>query len=114
VVHVPAHAWLWSSADVHLGHRRRYDRALLRTQLAAAGFEPVLLSHVFSWLVPPVWVERRLRPERVGDPALGLDRTSFLLDRMAMVLTTIERELLGRVPLPFGTSLLCVAAKASR
>jgi SAM-dependent methyltransferase len=114
VVNVPAHQWLWSSADVHLGHHRRYDRALLRSQLAAAGFEPVLLSHVFSWLVPPVWVERRLRPERVGDPALGLDRTSFVLDRAAMVLTTVERLLLGRVSSPFGTSLLCVARKRRR
>jgi SAM-dependent methyltransferase len=110
VINVPAHSWLWSAADVHLGHHRRYDRRLLRSQLADAGFEPMLLSHVFAWLVPPVWLERRLK----GDtPALGLDRTSFLIDRAAMVLTTMERLLLGRVSVPVGTSLLCVA-KASR
>jgi dolichyl-phosphate beta-glucosyltransferase len=107
VVNVPAHAWLWSSADVHLGHHRRYDRRLLRRQLAEAGFEPVLLSHVFAWLVPPVWVERRLR--RGDRPALGLDRSGFVVDRAAMVLTTLERLLLGRVDVPVGTSLLAVA-----
>ncbi|HUP84182.1 MAG TPA: glycosyltransferase [Acidimicrobiales bacterium] len=107
VVNVPAHAWLWSSADVHLGHHRRYDRRMLRRQLAAAGFEPVLLSHVFAWLVPPVWVERRWR--RRDTPALGLDRSGFVVDRTAMVLTTAERLLLGRVSVPVGTSLLCVA-----
>ena len=111
VVNVPAHQWLWSAADVHLGHHRRYDRRLLRRQLADAGFEPVLLSHVFSWLVPPVWVERRMRRADADSPPLGLDRSSFLIDRAAMVLTTVERLLLGRVTLPFGTSLLCVARK---
>ena len=112
VVNVPAHAWLWSSADVHLGHHRRYDRRLLRRHLAAAGFEPVLLSHVFAWLVPPVWIERRLR--RGGEPALGLDRSGFVVDRAAMVLTTVERLLLGRMSVPFGTSLLCVAKRPTR
>lgn len=107
VVNVPAHAWLWSSADVHLGHHRRYTRRLLVSQLHDAGFEAQLLSHVFAWLVPPVWVERRLR--RGGEPALGLDRAGFLIDRAAMVLTTVERLLLGRVSVPVGTSLLCVA-----
>lgn len=107
VVNVPAHAWLWSSADVHLGHHRRYDRRMLRRELAAAGFEAELVSHVFAWLVPPVWVERRLR--RGGEPALGLDRSGFVIDRAAMVLTTLERLLLGRVSVPVGTSLLCIA-----
>lgn len=109
VVNVPAHAWLWSAADVHLGHHRRYDRRMLRSQLADAGFAPQLLSHVFTWLVPPVWVERRLRSS--AEPALGLDRSGFLIDRTAMVLTTLERLLLGRVSVPVGTSLLAVATK---
>lgn len=111
VVNVPAHQWLWSTADVHLGHHRRYDRTMLRTELAAAGFEPVLLGHVFTWLVPPVWLERRFKGRRSPDaaPALGLDRSSFLIDRAAMVLTTLERLSVGRVSLPVGTSLLCVA-----
>ena len=30
----------------------------------------MLLSHVFSWLVPPVWVERRLRRADAGAPPL--------------------------------------------
>jgi SAM-dependent methyltransferase len=110
VINVPAHAWLWSSADVHLGHQRRYDRTMLREELRAAGFSPVLLGHVFSWLVPPVWLERRLKGKGGGgDPALGLDKTSFLVDRAAMVLTAVERQFVGRVPFPVGTSLLCVA-----
>lgn len=109
VVNVPAHGWLWSAADESLGHVRRYTRRSLRHALAEAGFEPALLGHVFSWLVLPVWVTRRVRSG--GDAELGLDRTSFAVDRAAMVLTWLERLLLGRVSLPLGTSVLCVARR---
>jgi SAM-dependent methyltransferase len=111
VVTVPAHQWLWSAADEHLGHVRRYTRPALRAELAMSGFEPVLLAHVFSWLVLPVLVTRKLR--RTGSPELGLDRTSFTLDMAAMALTWAERQLLGRVGVPFGTSILCVAVRST-
>jgi SAM-dependent methyltransferase len=110
VVNVPAHEWLWSEADVQLGHVRRYRRAALVAQLAEAGFEPVLAGHVFSWLVPPVWWRRRARSS--GEAELGLDVASPAVDRAAMVLTALERATVGRVPLPFGTSILCVARRS--
>jgi len=109
VVTVPAHTWLWSAADEQLGHVRRYTRLALATELAAAGFEPVVLTHVFSWLVPPVFLTRKLAGR--GSAELGLDKTSFALATAAMALTGVERQLLGRVRLPFGTSVLCVATR---
>ncbi len=107
VVNVPAHQWLWSPADEQLGHVRRYTRPALLSELAAAGFEPVLTTHVFSWLLAPVWLKRRVVSRSTAE--LGLDQTSPLVDRAAMVLTAVERTALGRLALPFGTSLLCVA-----
>jgi len=107
VVNVPAHQWLWSRADEFLGHVRRYTRPSLSHELEAAGFAPLILTHVFSWLVPPVWLKRRMTSS--GDAELGLDQTSLVIDRAAMVLTRLERSLVGRVSLPFGTSVLCVA-----
>ena len=92
-----------------LGHVRRDDRRLLRRQLAAAGLEPTVLTHVFSWLVLPVWVKRRVASS--GQAELGLDQTSVVIDRTAMVLTRLERALIGRVTSPLGTSLLCVAVR---
>ena len=109
VVNVPAHRWLWSAADEALGHRRRYSRSSLRADLRAAGLEAVLTTHVFSWLVAPVWAAR-LGPGRHGGDKLGLDRTSPWIERAAMLLTAVERQFVGRVGLPFGTSVLCVAA----
>ncbi len=109
VVNVPAHPWLWSSADEFLGHVRRYTRRGLRTEIEATGFRTRLVTHVFSWLVPPVWATRRLR--RDTGPELGLDRTSLLIDSAAAALTLLERTLVGRWSLPLGTSILCVAEK---
>jgi SAM-dependent methyltransferase len=107
VVNVPAHRWLWSSADEALGHVRRYTRASLRAELDAAGFEPVMITHVFSWLVLPVWLKRRVAGG--ADAELGLDQTGVVVDRAAMVLTALERLLVSRVSSPLGTSILCVA-----
>jgi dolichyl-phosphate beta-glucosyltransferase len=111
VVTVPAHGWLWSGADEMLGHVRRYTRPLLRRHLAAAGFRPLYMSHVFSWLVVPVWLQRRLATS--GEGQLGLDRRSPLLDRLALVLTRLELAVVRRLSLPVGTSIVCVAVKES-
>lgn len=107
IVNVPAHTWLWSAADEFLGHARRYTRPTLRADLRAAGFRPVVLTHVFSWLVAPVWLKRRFSNSPQGE--LGLDQASPLIDVAAMVLTRLERGLVGRVSSPLGTSVLCVA-----
>jgi SAM-dependent methyltransferase len=110
IVNVPAHQWLWSASDEVLGHRRRYTRSMLRAQLEAAGLQPVINTHIFSWLVLPVFVKRRVSSH---EAELGLDQTSPLIDFAAMVSTRLERSVVGRASLPLGTSVLCVARPAA-
>jgi hypothetical protein len=59
--------------------------------------------------VPPDTGELDSSGDRSGSPELGLDKTPSTLDTTAMALTCSERQLLGRVRLPFGTSILCGA-----
>jgi len=106
IVNVPGHPRLWSAADDALGHVRRYSRAALRAELEREGFDVVFLSHVFSWLVLPVWARRRLTG---ADAPLGLDIASPALDAAALLLTRLERAVVTRASLPLGTSVLCVA-----
>jgi hypothetical protein len=108
-VNVPGHPRLWSAADDALGHVRRYTRASLRAELEAQGFEVLFLSHVFSWLLVPVWARRR---SHAGEPQLGLDVESRAVDATALLLTRLERAVINRMALPFGTSVLCVARRA--
>jgi dolichyl-phosphate beta-glucosyltransferase len=109
VVNVPAHAWLWSAFDEEVGHLRRYTCPALRAELDAADLEPVLLSHVFCWLALPMWVKRSVMSGGVAE--FGFDQTSLVIDRVALALTFGERALLGRVTLPLGSSVLCVATR---
>lgn len=108
VVTVPAHRWLWSSADVELGHYRRYSRQGLRDEMVSAGLAPIWVSHVFSWCVPPVWLARRAR-RGSAEPVLGISETPRAVTAAADVLNRLERRVLRRVQLPIGTSILGVA-----
>jgi hypothetical protein len=102
---------LWSTFDEELGHVRRYSRAALDGELAGARLRPLVLTHVFSWLVPPTLLMRRLMGG--GSVASGHGHSSLAVDRAALALTFAERSLLARVSLPFGTSVLCVATPAA-
>lgn len=106
IVNVPGHPRLWSAADEALGHVRRYSRGTLRGDLEREGFDIVFLSHVFSWLVVPVWARRRLPGT---ETPLGLDIASPAIDAAALLLTRLERAVVTRLALPLGTSVLCVA-----
>jgi len=107
VVTVPAHEWLWSAADTELGHARRYTRTRMRLDLDQSGLEPLTITHVFSWLLPPVWLRRRLTRRDQAD--LGLETQSAAIDRAAALLSGIEARIVQRTWLPAGTSVLSVA-----
>jgi len=109
VITVPAHEALWSGADELLGHVRRYNRKLLRQHVEDADFRIERSTHIFSWLVLPVWLQRRLVSDR--ERQLGLDQRSPLIDAAALVLSRGERAFTSLVSLPVGTSILCLARK---
>lgn len=113
---VPAYGWLWSDADDHAGHYRRYTRRGLVRALGAAGFRVEFASYFFSFLVLPVLLGRALpyrvgrrvepRPEREeGEhaPRAGLSGAAIRLLRQW------ELHRIGVTPLPFGSSCLVVA-----
>jgi SAM-dependent methyltransferase len=62
LVTVPAFQSLWSFHDVFLGHYRRYDLAALRELCEAEGFRVREGFYLFSYLLPPAWIRRRLLP----------------------------------------------------
>lgn len=105
VLTVPALSWLWSDVDARLGHVRRYTKAEVEALVTDAGLEVELATYVFAWLVLPMLVVRR------GLGRSGLGATSAVIDRMALALTALERMLVGRMPLPIGSTVLCVARK---
>jgi len=112
VATVPAYQWLWSPRDEFHHHRRRYSRADFRGLLTLPQLRVEVLSHYNMWLFPPaaaVRLARRFLPREKSQADLHVPPAPINLALHRIFGS--ERVLLGRVPLPFGLSLLAVARK---
>src|SRR5204863_7401731 len=52
LITVPQHPWLWSEADDHAHHRRRYSRSALIDKVRSAGLRPVAVTSFVTFLLP--------------------------------------------------------------
>jgi SAM-dependent methyltransferase len=104
---VPINPWMWSAHDVAHHHHRRYRPAEIRNFALDAGYDIELLSPFNSLLFPPIAAVRfvgKLTGKDDSDDAMPSAPVNKLLD----TLFGLERGLIGRVPLPFGVSLVAV------
>ncbi|MBI4010727.1 MAG: class I SAM-dependent methyltransferase [Candidatus Rokubacteria bacterium] len=113
VVTDSAFAWLRSAHDEAVHGRRRYTRAELLERVRAAGFTPLFASYTYCLVFPAVVLfrlARRLRGRAAerGSDVFPLPRA---LTALLLAVQAVERRLLGVTPLPFGSSVLCVARK---
>ena len=115
VVTVPAFMFLWSPHDDAFHHVRRYTRGELRTKLRGAGFSPERISYYSFFLLPPVYLFRKIR----SCGAKGKEKHSdFFVPLPAPVegslrgVMAVERFLMRFLNLPFGVSLFSVNRKA--
>jgi SAM-dependent methyltransferase len=107
---VPANKWMWSAHDVAHHHFRRYTRTELAKRFREAGFEVQLLSYFNSLLFPAVAAARllgKLRGRDSADDAMPGLRANAVLEKVF----GLEAFLIGRVPMPFGVSLVAVARR---
>ncbi len=104
---VPANPWMWSAHDVAHHHHRRYRKHEIRKLALDAGYEIELLSPFNSLLFPPIAAVRfvgKLTGKDDSDDAMPGD----LINRTLDTVFGLERGLIGRVPMPFGVSLVGV------
>ena len=117
---VPAHPVLFDEADVLAHHRRRYTRPELARKLRSAGFEVRTLSHFMAALVPAVYVGRRIaRMMGLGGGSAASRRDAELgvvpvLNGVLLSLLRAERWLSRAISLPFGSSLVAIAARPGK
>jgi len=109
---VPAYQWLYSRRDVQHHHVRRYSKGRFRALWAAVDCRTLLVSHYNTLLFAPAAAARLASKLRgsdapVGDLAVPPRAFNDLLAR----LMGSERNLLARVPLPIGLSLVAVVQK---
>lgn len=113
VVAVPQHRWLWSPADEHAHHVRRYTSEDLHRKLEDANFD-VLMSTSYMTLLLPLMAFARLRDRRcvrAYDPFAEL-RVPGWTNRLLGAVFGLERILIrSGLRLPVGGSRLVVARR---
>jgi SAM-dependent methyltransferase len=111
LITVPAFAFLWSEHDVQHHHKRRYTKARLIRAVADAGLAPVAASYFNTWLFP-LAAAVRMAKNLLGIKGIDDDvMPPAALNRMLTAIFASERRLIGRVPLPFGLSILMICRK---
>lgn len=107
VITVPAFRLLWTGHDELNRHRTRYTRGMLLREAAAAGLEVERSRYLFQWLWP-VKLLVRLRESLVSTPPQPADVPSAWLNRTLYGWCRLEERSWGRLPWPFGTTLIAV------
>lgn len=110
---VPAYQWLWTKRDEHHQHYRRYYPKQFRRLFARPELRVEVFSFYNSTLFPAAAAARLankvLRPQDDGMSDLRVPPAP--VNAALRGLFAAERWALGRVPLPFGLSLLAVARR---
>jgi SAM-dependent methyltransferase len=112
---VPAYRFLWGNQDEVAHHKRRYTAPEFRSDLEAAGFAPRRITYFNSLLFPPiaaVRLARKLVPAG-GEPRSDFEMTDEegLTNRALARIFSAEGEVLTRRDIPFGVSVLAIAAR---
>jgi SAM-dependent methyltransferase len=110
VLTVPANAWMWSAHDAAHHHFRRYSKKRLKQLFLMSGLQVQLLSYFNTLLFPPIALALVL--EKLTGRASAVERlpaapVNWLLEK----LFGLERALVGRLPMPFGVSLVAVVRR---
>ena len=107
---VPANPWMWSAHDAAHHHFRRYTKKQLAELFLRSGLEVQLLSYFNSLLFPVVAAARlagKLTRKGSADDSLPSAPVNAVLNRIF----GLEAGIIGRVPMPFGVSLVAVVRR---
>lgn len=107
---VPANKWMWSAHDAAHHHFRRYTRKRLKELFLRSGLEVQLLSYFNTLLFPPIALARligKITRRESADDRLPRAAVNAVLNRVF----GLEAGLIGRLPMPFGVSLVAVVRR---
>jgi SAM-dependent methyltransferase len=112
LVTVPAYQWAWSPFDVEAGHFRRYTRRRIVRLLRREGVLVTRATYAFAATFPLFVLDRlsaRLGLRKGEDPSAS--RLPAWAERSLLRLASLDRRVLERHELPFGSSVLVVGYK---
>ncbi len=113
VLTVPAYQSLWTYWDEALGHKRRYRKGELAEKLTKAGFIVSRSSYFYSYLLPGVVVFRIIK-SLLGESykkRSDFVKVPMFLNKILLTLSYFETDLVKRVSIPSGLSIIFVCKK---
>jgi ubiquinone/menaquinone biosynthesis C-methylase UbiE len=113
LITVPQHPFLWSNADEHACHVRRYTAEELKTKVQRAGFKIERMTSFVSLLFPLMVVSRlRSKTQKETFNPIGELKINPLLNKCLESILSFERILIKTgISFPFGGSLLLIGRK---
>jgi SAM-dependent methyltransferase len=109
LITVPQHRFLWSAADEHAGHVRRYTRAELIRGIEHSNFKVMKCTSFISVLFPLLFASRLLRRGKRYDELAEYRVPSAVGKVLELVLGAERAAIRAGATLPFGGSLLLIA-----
>jgi len=110
LVTVPAFQALWTSHDDFNHHVQRFTRTSLARLTEQAGLETVATRYFFFWTCPTKLLIR-LKERVLRSPSQMARVPGAFVNRAMYSLSRLEEASLGRLPVPFGSSLLFVGRR---
>jgi SAM-dependent methyltransferase len=110
LVTVPANRWMWSAHDAAHHHHRRYTKRQLGDAATNAGFRIDLMSHFNTLLFPPI-AAARLAGKLLGRESADDSIPPGPVNGLLRGIFGLEAPLVGRVPMPFGVSLVAILTR---
>jgi SAM-dependent methyltransferase len=104
-VTVPAFAALWTDHDDINHHLRRFTSPVMIRLAGEAGLDTRSTRYFFFWTCP-VKLLIRFKERVLGWPSAIAKVPTPLANHAFYALSVIEQQSLGRLPIPFGSSLL--------
>jgi SAM-dependent methyltransferase len=112
VATVPAYQWLYSPRDAHHHHLRRYSKRDFAALWQIDGADTVMVSH-YNTLLFPLAAAVRLASKFASSNSIpgDLQVPPGPINRLLTAVMASEALALGRVPFPFGLSLVAVVRR---
>lgn len=115
ILTLPAHNWLWSRDDRIAGHKKRYTKEMIESELKENGFEIVTNRYFFQLIVPLLLFRSIIKPDSgkvtsYEKHAQGIE-CNVILNVLLKGLCDLEELLRRLLPNKFGGSLFVIGKK---
>lgn len=114
IITVPQHPFLWSKEDEYACHVRRYTRHELVHKVRESGFQILKITSFVSFLLPLMWMSRRLKRKKSIEhhDVLSELKIPLFLNTIFKIIMMLEMVLIRMgIYFSWGGSLLLIAKK---